>query len=384
MSKRDLLRKLRSVHSAERGIVPDQAWVLRTRGELMQKIRTADALAPLPASLRWREAARTFAPAKLMSLMRAPALAALSVIGAVMGGSLMGVNASERSLPGDFLYPIKLASEQTRLALTSDKADRVRLKTEFVDRRVEEIKTIVKAPEKNSGRVREAAMVLKRDLDTVKNQLKEVKQEASAPKAAELAKLVDQKSVQVTAELDAVKDEVALDAKSAVAEAQAQAVQTGVAAVAVLIEANEQDAGEHVTSDEEVAQVLQNKVDGLRASIEDSAERVRLSTSGTLEQSASGTTPQIATASSTLGEVKVLLDENKLGLATDKLAEAAKATVQAEVSADLLIASSTAAIISGAEPLPTTTSSTTSTTALPTTSSTTPTASSTPTTPPPK
>ncbi len=385
MSKRDLLRKLRSVHSAERGIVPDQAWVLRTRGELMQKIRTADALAPLPASLRWREAARTFAPAKLMSLMRAPALAALSIIGAVLGGSLMGVNASERSLPGDFLYPIKLASEQTRLALTSDKADRVRLKTEFVDRRVEEIKTIIKAPDQNNTLVRDAAIGLKRDLDTVKNQLKEVKDEASAPEAAELAKLVDKKSVQITEALDAMKSEVSLDAKSAVAEAQAQAVQTGVAAVAVLIEANEQDDGQHVTSDEEVIQVLQNKVDGLRASIDDSAERVRsASASGTLVQTASGTTPQIATASTTLSEVKILLGENKLGQATNKLAEAAKATVQAAAAADLFVASSTAAIVTPSGPLPTTTSSTSSTTPLPATSSTTPTATSTPTTPPPR
>ncbi len=359
MSKRDLIRKLRSIHSTERGIVPDQTWVLRTRGELMRKIHTADALAPLPASLRWREAARTFAPAKLLQLMRTPALAGLAAIGAVLGGSLMSVNASERSVPGDFLYPIKLASEQTRLALTSDKADRVRLKTEFVDRRVEEIKIIVKAPEKNSDRVREAAMGLKRDLDTVKNQLNEVKQEASASKSAELAKMVDEKTVHVTEELNAVKGEATLEAKSAVAEAQAQAVQTGVAAMAVLIEANAQDQGAHVTSDEEVTQVLQNKVDGLRASIDDSAERMR-------NAGASGT---IDTASSTLNEVKVLLDENKLGEATDKLAEAARSTAQAEVATNLFVASSTAAILPTAQVLPTTSA----TSSLPTATSTTPT-----------
>lgn len=379
MSKRDLLRKLRSVRSTERGIVPDQAWVSRTRLELMQKVRQADALAPLPASLRWREAARTFAPAKLASLMRAPALAALSVIGAVLGGSLMGVNASERSVPGDFLYPIKLASEQTRLALTSDKAERVRLKTEFVDRRVEEIKTIVKAPEQNPTRVREAAMVLKRDLDTVKNQLKEVKDEASTSKTktVELAKLVDEKTVEITEELDQVKTEVPQEVKPALAEAQAQAVQTGVAAVAVLIEAKDQpqEGDNQITvTDAEVAQTLQNKVDGLQASIEDSASRVQAaSASGTATSLSSTTTPQIATASSTLSEVKVLIGENKLGQATNKLAEAAKATIQAEVATDLFVASSTAAVAPGtSQPLPTTTSSTTasSTTQVPSTSST--------------
>lgn len=339
----------------------------------MRKIQMADALAPLPASFRWREAARTFAPAKLLQLMRAPALAGLSAIVAVLGGSLMSVNASERSVPGDFLYPIKLASEQTRLALTSDKGDRVRLKTEFVDRRVQEMKIIVKAPEKNSERVREAAVNLKRDLDTVKNQLNEVQQESSASKSAELAKMVDEKTVHITEELNAVKGEATLEAKSAVAEAQAQAVQTGVAAMAVLIEANAQDQGTHVTSDAEVTQVLQNKVDGLRASIDDSAERMRsASASGTIEQSATGTTPQIATASSTLSEVKILLDENKLGEATDKLAEAARSTAQAEVATNLFVASSTSAIVPATQVLPadsSTSSLPTPTSNLPTTTS---------------
>lgn len=370
MSKRDLLRKLRSIRSTERGIVPDQAWVLRTRGTLMDKVRRADALAPLPVSLRWREAARTFAPSKLVQLMRAPTLATLSVIGAVLGGSLMSVSASERSVPGDFLYPIKLASEQTRLALTADKADRVRLKTEFVDRRVEEIKTIVKASDKkDSARLREAALTLKRDLNTVKNQLNEVKEESSAPEAAELAKLVDETSVQVTEELKQVKSEVPLDVKSAVAEAESQAVQTGVAAVAVMIESE--------TSDEDITRALEGKIEGLRASIEDTNVRLQ-SASGSSDGlgTTSTTVPQIATASSTLSEVTALISENKLDQATDKLAEAAKATSQAEVATELYVASSTSAVPPAPLPAPLAPSSTsptiTSTSTTPSTSTSTP------------
>ena len=189
MSKRDLLRKLRSVRSTERGIVPDQAWVLRTRSRLMEQARIADALSPLPASLRFREAVRTFVPTQVMRWMRTPALAAFSILVAVLGGSLASVNASDRSVPGDFLYPVKIAGEQTRLAFTQDKADRVRLKAEFVDRRVEEIKTIANAPDKkHPDRLRDAAIGLKRDLDTEKLQLKEVEQESSAQVTAELDK----------------------------------------------------------------------------------------------------------------------------------------------------------------------------------------------------
>ncbi len=359
MSKRDLLRKLRSVRSTERGIVPDQAWVLRTRAGLMERVRSSEALSPLPASLRFREAARAFVPAKVMQWMRTPALAALSVLVAVLGGSLVSVSASERSVPGDFLYPVKIAGEQTRLALTQGKADRVRLKAEFVDRRVEEIKTIVNTPEKQSPeRLREAAIGLKRDLDTVKNQLKEVKQEASAPETAELAKLVDRTTEQVSQELQQVKTEVVRqDVKQAVVEAQAQAVQTSIAAVAVLVETKTSGTeAQNAITDEEVTRTLEGKIRDLRASLDGSAERLMaMSASGTLPtQNASGTAPsmpatstipELASASATLSEATSLLGEQKLDEATTKLAEALRATVVAVALVDQLVASSTSATV---------------------------------------
>jgi hypothetical protein len=277
------------------------------------------------------------------------------------------VSASERSVPGDFLYPVKIAGEQTRLALTQGKADRVRLKAEFVDRRVEEIKTIVNTPEKKtSDRLRDAALGLKRDLDTVKNQLKEVKQEASAPVTAELAKLVDRTTEQVSQELKQVKSEVLQqEAKQAVVEAEAQAVQTSVAAVAVLIEANKTAPSDQtLINDEEVAKVLEGKIEGLRSSIEGSAERLMAANaSGTLSAQTppntlsmtTTTTPELASASATLSEAKALLSENKLDEATTKLAEAAKATVLAVAAVDQIVASSTTMTATASETSPTST-----------------------------
>jgi hypothetical protein len=339
MSKRDLLRKLRSVRSTERGIVPDQAWVLRTRSRLMEQTRHAEALSPLPASLRFREAARTFVPAEVLRWMRTPALAALSILVAVLGGSLAGVNASDRSVPGDFLYPIKIAGEQTRLAFTQDKADRVRLKAEFVDRRVEEIKTIANAPDKkHPDRLRDAAIGLKRDLDTVKLQLKEVEQESSAQVTAELAKLVDEKIDQVSKELKQVNTESSQEAKPAVAEAAAQAVQTSVAAVAVLIDARTQPDAKDVISDEDVAKVLQEKLLDLHASINNAIMRLQLANAtDTSSMTVATATLQLASASATLGEVKALISEQKLNEATQKLADAAKVTAQAVAAAELFL-----------------------------------------------
>ncbi len=368
MNKRDFLRKLRTVRSTEREIVPDQAWVLRTRSRLMEQTRNVNVIAPLPVVQRIREATRVFVPTQVMGWMRAPALAAFSILVAVLGGSLASVNASDRSVPGDFLYPVKIAGEQTRLALTQDKADRVRLKAEFVDRRVEEIKTIANAPDKKyPDRLRDAAIGLKRDLDTVKLQLKEVEQESSAQVTAELAKLVDEKIDQVSKELKQVNTEGSQQAKPAVAEAAAQAVQTSVAAVAVLIDARTQPDAKDVISDEDVVNVLREKLLDLQATIDGVTERLRLAVSaedvlpeqyvsGTLSDDPSTTdvvtTPQLLSAGATLGVVRGLIDENKLNEATQKLADAAKATAQAVAAAEVLLLESAAATSSTPEEIP--------------------------------
>lgn len=373
MSKRDLLRKLSSIRHAERGIVPDQTWVSRTRSSVVEHVRQDLASG---RSFRSVSEARPAFAARLVQWMRAPALVTLSIITTVFGGSLISVSASERSIPGDFLYPIKLAGEQTRLAFTSDKTDRLRLKTEFVDRRVDEIKTIASKPDATSpDRLRQAAQVLKRDLDTVKTQLKEVKRETSAPEAAEVAKLVDQKSEAVAQELKQVKETVPQEVKQSVSEAEVAAVHTGVSAVEVLIDANQSPDGQNIVSDADVAKAIENKVLGIQATL-DGAVLAASSTLGS--PTASSSASQISAASTTLQEVRALLSEDNLDEVTDKLIEAAQTASQAEIAVDLAASSSSTTSVP-----PATNQQTTSTSSVPTSSTSTSATSSTSTTPSP-
>jgi hypothetical protein len=53
------------------------------------------------------------------------------------------VQASRTSLPGDAVYPAKLAIENLRLAFTPDAAGRARLHTEFADQRLMELQALV-------------------------------------------------------------------------------------------------------------------------------------------------------------------------------------------------------------------------------------------------
>ncbi len=145
MTKRDFLRKLQSVRTTERGIAPDPEFVVRNRALLMSKVRKSLPTAHIAAPSRAKTAMQ-FVPQRMVDFLRAPVMATASILLTVMGGSVFSVSASERSIPGDFLYPIKIAAEQTRLALTSDKAEKLKLKSSFVDRRVQEIKTLSAAP----------------------------------------------------------------------------------------------------------------------------------------------------------------------------------------------------------------------------------------------
>jgi hypothetical protein len=66
-----------------------------------------------------------------------PKVVAASLVTALLGGGTVAVSAD--SLPGDVLYPAKIAAEQVYLATTRDEAERARLHIEFADRRLTEL-----------------------------------------------------------------------------------------------------------------------------------------------------------------------------------------------------------------------------------------------------
>src|SRR5574337_1041006 len=308
MSTREFQAKLRSIRNAGRGIQPDPAWVRRTRETLL--VQVANTM-PRHAS-SWREhvrqAVRSVMPARLMAQVRGPFLAVLSIVGVVAGGSIASVSAAERALPGDLLYPVKLATEQTRLILAGSKTEQVKLKTEFVERRGDEIKQIISSGvSEKPERIREATEILKRDLDTVKNQLSDATAQDSVAQVVQAAKLVDQKSSELVDTLKDVKSSVPSDIRIKVTEAEVAAVNTGVKAVQVLIDSHDNPAAQSIVSNDELVQSIQSKVQGLQQNISDAAQKLlTTSATGTAALNATSTSANIdASSSSTIA----LLDQ---------------------------------------------------------------------------
>lgn len=347
MSKRELLKRMKAVKTAERFALPNPHWVQSTRETLVQQVRNTLPAQPMPMPAK-AKTAFSLITKQIAHSVRGPVFALSSAIAAILGGSLFGVSASERSLPGDILYPVKIASEQTRLAMTGSKTEKVKLKTTFVGRRVEEIKTLSKQ-DSQQKKVKEVTETLKRDLVTVKEQLKEVVQEATPMEIADAAKLVDQATTKVASDLKVLKlESTTMEEKQLLSEVQAAAINTSVNAVATLVEV--QKNPEAQISTEEVNKVLTDRIETVKQDITITADKIQVLTTSTLEviiaPTASATIPMVVTASSsavqlnsastTLKEATVLVGEQKLDEAAQKLVEAATTLVEADAAIDVV------------------------------------------------
>lgn len=362
MNSRELQRKLQFIRKVERGIRPDTEWVLRTREALCMQVANSLPVTPAPLSRRIQAAWRHLVPTQMLEYVRGPAFALLSIVGVVAGGSIASVSAAEQALPGDLLYPVKLAGEQTQLIFAKSKTDKLRIKTRFVERRVREMQAVATLPvSRKAERIQAAAENLRRDLDTVNDQLQEVsnnKNPDTIKEVLEAAKFVDEKSSAAVEALKDVKVGLSVEAQGKMMEVETAAVVTGIKAVQVLIESHDAPEGKEVISTDELSQSIQGKVQGIENQIASTAQKIITANGVSLTATSTAT---FLTASSTLLSLEVVttstvaplmqirsaqqslqaakdsLQQNKFDVVKDKLGEAVKAVAVAETVADVAL-----------------------------------------------
>jgi len=210
----------------------------------------------------------------------------------VFGGWITTVYASYNSLPGDVLYPIKLAAENVQTSL-ANKPQEIKLRMENAGRRAGEVNKIVKNNlPKKEVKVEEAVKHLKDDLEVVKVNLDSIKQDSATGKSAEtveIAKAVDQKSIEIQKTLDQIKTDMAANAVSILAlnapvtaetvaaglatdkvedqvkKATAVMVEIGVKAVEVIVEKHQVNSA--VIGKEEIKNLVDNKINALEVKV---------------------------------------------------------------------------------------------------------------------
>ncbi|MFA6410063.1 MAG: DUF5667 domain-containing protein [Candidatus Buchananbacteria bacterium] len=165
---------IKEIKNLRTEIKPRSEWVSTSRALLLQQI-TKDAA---PVKVGFGSYFQLFGQIFRQSLLE-PAVIMLLMMATFLGSSLT-INAAFYSLPGEPLYHVKLALENTHAAMTTNEADQVALKIEFAQKRMEELNKIVSssdlAPKEKTEKIKAAVAELKNNVSSVNSHLTKISQ----------------------------------------------------------------------------------------------------------------------------------------------------------------------------------------------------------------
>lgn len=220
------------------------------------------------AKYGWREYA-DYAGFVLGSAVARPMAVGASVFALIFGGWVTTVNASFDSLPGDALYPVKLATERMQLTIASSSSRRARLHAEFASRRLQEAGELsLSSRPDREAQLKVAVSGFTQEMVSAKEQLSAAGED-SPDDAVDLAVILDQKADEYQALLgQSPSSEPSV--KQEVADAQAAVDQVNTTAVETLVSAQEQ----HGTDPRLIEKNFQQKLVAVRASVALSVARL--------------------------------------------------------------------------------------------------------------
>jgi hypothetical protein len=203
--------------------------------------------------------------------------------------------ASQVALPGDTLYPLKIAREKTQLAwisMVNDKTKAVQLHVELAGRRTDEVKKIIASPTKKIRAV-EAVNNVKQELVAANLKLEDIKQQSNPVLSPEVVTSIKQQTDDIKKSLQEVKinlqtstttedkilSEQVTDAKNTAKDTDVATVQVAIADhlktnpaiskdyVSALIDTTlthaVEEAGENKTNSKELTTIVDGVVQGL-------------------------------------------------------------------------------------------------------------------------
>ncbi len=166
----------------------------------------------------------------------------LSVFALMFGGWVATVNASFDSVPGDTLYPVKLATEKMQITLATSTERRAKLHTEFAGRRLQEVNEIsVSDRGDKDARIKEAVASFKTELASAGDQLA-VLTDGNSTEVAAVAAAIEQKTNEYASTL--TQAELGDNSKDDVDSAKEDVERTDAQAIDALVVVHESDTAE--------------------------------------------------------------------------------------------------------------------------------------------
>jgi len=123
---------------------------------------------------------RLFRPAFAVALASVIIISSISTVGVI--------SASQNTLPGDFLYPVKTAIEKTQLTFSSGTESRTKLSVKFASQRIDEFSQLMDKTDKGQN-IGTTVKKFTQEMVTVQQNINTLK-EQNVEKAVEMAKLV--------------------------------------------------------------------------------------------------------------------------------------------------------------------------------------------------
>lgn len=212
----DVTQLMNELTSARHEVNPRAEWVASNRARMLQHIElTTEEVSARVLTLNhvW-SALSLIIPQKTVYAYVRPAVIFVLCFGLGTAGWITTVSASLNSLPGDALYPVKLATEQTQAAVVSavqGNAASAELHLSFATRRADEVQRIVDTPSDpttKQARVQQAVQNLKTEVETVRTTLDQATN-ASPQDAVIVAKAIDRKADELKQSLQTANVQIA-------------------------------------------------------------------------------------------------------------------------------------------------------------------------------
>ena len=179
----DIIRKLKKLKKVN----PNTEWKNSCRKFLLSEIKRDTA----ERQIWFKESFKTLFSIDFVKLTLKPAVSLASVVALVLGGGF-SVSASQVSLPGDRLYPLKMVSEKVQVAFAFSDENRARVHVKLAGKRLGEVKKIKEknGPDKDE-RINIAIDKFHEEIKTAELKLNDIEEESDA---LEVAKIFDTKT----------------------------------------------------------------------------------------------------------------------------------------------------------------------------------------------
>lgn len=304
MTQNELKNLLQTVSNDTRGGAPHEDWVAKNREILLMQVSNSAGPATTPnLAETMRRFFAIFLPMETMAGLARAAAVVVLVLGTAVGGGIVSAQVYSNAAPGDTFYGMKLAVETAQLLLSPNEEYRVRLHTDFADRRMDEVAKLAEGSADRQALVPTALAAFEKETLALRVGLESLR--VNDPEGvAEVAKLMERKLVTYQNILAKAGATLPTNAKLAVNR-------TSNLIDSLTFKATEVIVQKHLSGDIHASQAV------VETKLEDRLKHAEDKIGG-------ATAAKSEAAKTALAEAKVLVKEQKYEAALSKIVEVAE------------------------------------------------------------